>query len=72
MILRIESTTGEFITELDLKDMDVTRLLEYAMTHSENHEEYNLPLTDEDVTKLLEFAVVSILNEEIKKIESTK
>lgn len=70
MKLILESTTGEYITDLDLKDVDVERLLEYAMSRLQKEGkdvEYELPLKDEDITKLLEYAVVSLLEEEINK-----
>lgn len=73
MKLVIESTDGEYITDLELKDIDVEKMLEYAMLRLQKEGkdiEYKLPLKDEDITKLLEYAIVSILSDEIKKEEA--
>jgi hypothetical protein len=70
MKLRIESTEGEHITDLDLKDLDVEKMLQYAMLRLQKEKsdiKYKLPLKSEDVTKLLEFAITSILEDEVKK-----
>jgi len=68
MKLRIESETGEFINELDLKDMDIERMIQYSLLRlqAENSDiKYELPLKNEDVTKLIQYAVVSMLKDEI-------
>lgn len=73
MKLIIESTDGKYITDLDLKDIDVAKMLEYAMLRLQKEGKdikYELPLKDEDVTKLLEYAIVGILEDEIKKEEA--
>ncbi len=75
MKLIIESTDGEYITDLDLKDIDVEKMLQYAMLRLEKEgrkDLYTLPLKDEDITKLLEYAIVTILSDEVSKYERKK
>lgn len=67
---RIESTDGEFLCDLDLKDLDVEKMVQYSMIRLQsdpNGITYNTPLTEKDITKLIEYAIISIMKDEIKK-----
>lgn len=72
MKIRLESTTGEYIMDLDMKDLDVNRLIKFALLRmpQEKAMSYGLPLTESNITELLEFAVCTLLQDEIDK--STK
>jgi len=71
MKIRIEAEeTGELFTELDMNDLDIDKMLTYAITRLQKEgKEVKLPLDDTEVTRLLEYALKSIFEEEIKKNE---
>ena len=71
MKIRIEAEeTGELFTELDMNDLDIDKLLTYAITRLQKEgKEVTLPLDDKEVTRLIEYALKSIFEEEIKKNE---
>jgi hypothetical protein len=71
MKIRIEAEeTGELFTELDMNDLDIDKLLTYAITRLQKEgKEVKLPLDDKEVTRLIEYALKSIFEEEIKKNE---
>lgn len=71
MKIRIEAEeTGELFTELDMSEIDMDKLLAYAITRLQKEgKEVTLPLDDTEVTRLLEYALKSIFEEEIKKNE---
>jgi len=74
MKFRIESTEGEFLCDLDLKDLDVEKMIQYSIARLQNDPngiKYNIPLTEKDITKLIEYAIISIMKDEIK-IEKEK
>ena len=75
MKFRIEDTNGDFLCDLDMKDLDVEKLLQYAVLRLQKDPDgvkYDLPLRDEDITKLIEYAITSILHDELKKEEKKK
>lgn len=71
MKIRIEAEeTGELFTELDMNDLDIDKMLTYAITRLQKEgKEVKLPLDDKEVTRLIEYALKSIFEEEIKKNE---
>lgn len=74
MKIRIESTTGEHVCDLDLKELDVEKMVAYGLARLQlepNGVKYELPLKESDITKILEYTVISILEDEMKK-EKTK
>jgi hypothetical protein len=72
MKIRIEAEeTGELFTELDMNDLDIDKMLTYAITRLQKEgKEVKLPLDDKEVTRLIEYALKSIFEEEIKKKEN--
>ena len=70
MKMRIESDTGEFLTELDLAELDVNKMIQYALLRlqlEKNNIEYNIPLNEDDIKKLISYAIKSMMNDEIKR-----
>lgn len=69
MKIRIEAEeTGELFTELDMSEIDMDKLLAYAITRLQSEgKEVKLPLGEDDIVKLTEYAFKSIFDDEAKK-----
>jgi hypothetical protein len=72
MKVRIEAEgTGEHFCDLDLDDVDVTKLITYAMSKLETDKntkiQYSSPLKEEEITNLIQYALCGLLAEENKK-----
>lgn len=69
MKIRIEAEeTGELFTELDMSDVDMDKILAYAITRLQKEgKEVKLPLGEDDIVKLTEYAFKSIFDDEAKK-----
>lgn len=66
----IESESGEYLTELDLADLDVNKMIQYALLRlqlEKSDVEYTIPLKEDDIKKLISYAIKSMMNDEIKR-----
>jgi hypothetical protein len=70
MKIRIEAEeTGELFTELDMSEIDMDKLLAYAITRLQSEgKEVKLPLGEDDIVRLTEYAFKSIFEDEAKKV----
>jgi len=69
MKIRIEAEeTGELFTELDMSEIDMDKLLAYAITRLQSEgKEVKLPLGEDDIVRLTEYAFKSIFDDEAFK-----
>ncbi len=73
MEFRIVSEDGEFITDINLKDIDVDRLTKFAIICLQNEGKeikYTYPLNEKQILELLQYSIIKILQDEIDKIKT--
>lgn len=70
MIINIIDEDGGFVCDIDLKDIDIERIIAYSLGRQKlegNVKEYVLPFTESDITELIQYAITSMLKDEIER-----
>lgn len=71
MKIRIESETGEYITDIELTAEVAANMIKDAIERSEKEGVdlgYKLPLTEKDIIKLIQYSFNTLLSDKIKTV----